>query len=778
MSGERCSRGGWMTGVAALALFLLPAAGCVSEPPPPAGTVIDLVDVVPWQAPDPGGLVDAERTVWSFARGVPEGWTAGPPGVVVHREEDGIRLEHPEELPWLELRFGGPGGFDPMRWGRVHVGMRPLEAREAGLYFSFVDPPLYARNIRSRIKYARARGRIVHGFDLPGAGSFDGNLRVLRLYPSLDEGSAVVRRAVIVPRDRRQIAEHVLGRERVALGQVYRRCWRLVGPGLREATLRLPAGASELSWAAGTLAGGEPASVTVALQHGRGEPRVLGSGTAPATGAGWQEHRADLSPWAGEEVTLRFSVDGGAPGSVTLIGSPLVKPAAEGPGHPPSVLLILVDTLRADRLSVYGAAERISPHLDRLAREGLVFTETMAPSSWTMPSVAALLTGRQPGELGVGTGKQGGGLTPEIRTMAEGFAGAGFDTASFSANYILNPFKGYARGFDAFYLAPVKHYGMTAGELNRRALDWFDQRTHRPFFCYVQYMDPHSPYSPPGSHRHVASNAASFDPARPDGYRDGHIHRLVLGWERLESEADAALVARAYDEEVSYVDREIGRLLAGLGQRGLLENTVVAVVADHGEEFFERGFWSHGYTLYDEQLRVPFIFRLPGGTGEAAPGAQVATPVSLVDLMPTLHRLAGIEGEPPPGGGGDVFSLPAGRELISETWAGEVPPRFAIRSGPWKYVLFRRDVKENAPKNYPGRWVWFHGPAEEELYHLENDPAERHNVADEHPEVVRRLREELQRRFGEEAMVAAGGDDAEEIDEETEERLRALGYIQ
>jgi hypothetical protein len=93
-------------------------------------------------------------------------------------------------------------------------------------------------------------------------------------------------------------------------------------------------------------------------------------------------------------------------------------------------------------------------------------------------------------------------------------------------------------------------------------------------------------------------------------------------------------------------------------------------------------------------------------------------------------------------------------------------------------VLFRRDVKEHPPKRYPGRWIWFHGPAEEELYHLEDDPAERHNLAAERPEVVRRLREELSRRFGGEAMIAAGDDAGEEIDEETEERLRALGYIQ
>jgi len=541
-----CVRSVMMQGVwtgAAVLLLLLPALACTSADPPPAAGVIDLLALSPPQEPSDDGLSPADRLVWNFRGGLPAGWRAGPEGVSIRQEDGGVHLEHPDELPWIELHCGGENGdprlpaagIDPLHYDRIDAKLLARGAEKAALYYSFVDPARFERHLRSLGKYRGDGGSQVFGFEFPGADGFETPVRVVRLYPALTGGSAVVRRLALVPRKPEYITGHVLSRDWVSLGQHYRRCWRLVGPGIREVSLRLPAGPVGLRFATGCLAGEKPSRLTVELEEAAGSLHRLAGIDAGRPGGGWAEHEADLGQWAGERVTLRFRVAGDDPGAVTLIGSPAVVAPETGPaGRQPNVLLILVDTLRADRLSLYGSAERTSPHLDRLARQGVTFTSAFAPSSWTLPSVAALLTGRYPGKLPVGTG-HGSKLPRGIPTLAEGFSRAGYDTAGFSANFILNPFQGYARGFDTFYLAPFKDYTMPASRLNRRTEAWFAARGERPFFCYLQYMDPHSPYAPPGSGRRSPSNAGSFHPHRLGGYREGDIYPLVMDQESLAS---------------------------------------------------------------------------------------------------------------------------------------------------------------------------------------------------------------------------------------------------
>lgn len=789
--GNRAGTCGW-AGTALFLLLLLPVPACAPADPPMAG-MVDLLDLAPPGTPQAHGLTRAERLVWNFSEGLPPGWCAGPEGVSVVQEDGGVRLEHPDKLPWLELHCtadsGGDAripaaGIDPLQFGRLNVSLHPRDAIDAALYYSFSDPPRFERHLRSRITYRTDKGSSVYGFGLPGADSFETAIRVLRLYPALRSGSAVVQRMALVPRDPEYLADHVLSRGWVSLGQQYRRCWRLVGPGAREVTLRLPGSPSELRFAYGCLAGKAPARLTVELEERWGRVHALAALDAGPPGSGWTEHDVDLGAWSGKLVTLRFRVTGDDPGSVSLIGSPAVMPAlkAEPAAGRPNVLLILVDTLRADRLSLYGSAGHTTPHLDRLARQGVLFTNAFSPSSWTLPSVAALFTGRYPGELQVGTG-QTMRLTRGLPTLAEGFSRIGYDTAGFSANCIINPLQGFARGFDAFYLAPFKDYFMPAEKLNRRTEAWFAARGQRPFFCYLQYMDPHSPYAPPGSGRRSPANAHSFDPFRIGGYREGDIFPLVMGQETLGSTDHVEGVALAYDDEVRYVDHQIGRLLAAMDRQGLLEKTVVILVSDHGEELHDRGFWSHGYTLYQEQLHVPMIVRFPSELSQrpenSAAGSLVHTPVSLVDLLPTLFQMIGIEPERMPTVGRNLFQAPEERGLISETFAGQVPPRFCLRRGPYKYVLFNRETTGGeAPSTYPGSWIWKSGPAAEELYHLEDDPGERHNLVAELPELAARMREELEQLRGLDRAPSAGKGKKEEMDQDTKERLRALGYIE
>ncbi len=784
--GDRAGKCG-LAGAAVLLLFLLAFPACGPADLPPAG-MVDLLELTLPQTPPAHGLTRAERRVWDFSKGLPAGWRAGPEGVSVVQEDDGVRLEHPDKLPWLELHFTADSGIDPLHFGRLNISLQPRDAAAAALYYSFADPPRYERHLRSRITYRAAAGNSVYGFSLPGVDGFETPIRVLRLYPALTGGSAVVRRVALVPRDPEYLAGHVLSRGWVSLGQQYRRCWRLVGPGSRQVALRLPGSPSDLRFAFGCLAGQLPSCLTVELEERGGTIHPLATIDAGPPGSDWTEHAVDLGAWSGKRVTLRFHVTGNDPGSVSLIGSPAVMPAlkTEPAAGRPNVLLILVDTLRADRLSLYGSAPRTTPHLDRLAREGVLFTNAFAPSSWTLPSVAALFTGRYPGELQVGTG-QTMRLTRGLPTLAEGFSHIGYDTAGFSANCIINPLQGFARGFDTFYLAPFKDYFMPAAKLNRRTEAWFAARGERPFFCYLQYMDPHSPYAPPGSGRRSPSNAHSFDPFRIGGYREGDIFPLVMGQETLGSIEHVEGVALAYDDEVRYVDHQIGRLLASMDRQGLLEKTVVILVADHGEELHDRGFWSHGYTLYQEQLHVPMMVKFPPDLSprseQSAAGSRVHSPVSLVDILPTLFQMIGIEPERMPTVGRNLFQPPEERALISETFAGQVPPRFCLRRGPYKYVLFNRETTDGkAPHTYPGIWIWQSGPAVEELYHLEDDPGERHNLVAELPELAARMREELEQLRGFEGAPSTGKGKGKgkkkEMDQDTKERLRALGYIE
>jgi len=760
-------------------LILVVLSGCGGAETSPDAVVIDLLALAPPAPPPAEDLPQARARTWHFAEGLPPGWSAGPEGVIVRKTGDGVLLEHPRgQLPWLE--FHEPAGIDPLLYGALALTLQARGSEACATYYSFSWPARYERHLRSRARLTPSDTPSRHRFDLPAADGFETPIHSLRFYPSLDTGGARVDRAALMPRKPAWLAHKVLGRNRVGLKQDFRRCWRLAGTGERRVRVALPDGSPRLSFAVGRLLGHGPAAVRVALEAPLGGPvhDLVRVDTGSSTGD-WLQQTVDLQAWAGREVVLCFAAETGEPGAVTLVANPAVHPAPPaGADRPPNVLLILVDTLRADRLSGYGAMPRTSPHLDRLARRGTLFTGALAPSSWTIPSVAALLTGHYPGRLQVGAGK-GSQLPDREVTLAEQFSRAGYDTGAFSANFIISPRQGYARGFDAFYLAPYKEYAMPAAALNDRAGRWLAERGERPFFCYLQYMDPHSPYAPPESGRRPASNADTFHPRRVGGYREGDIYPLVMGHETLADPADAVGVVRAYDDEVRYVDRQIGLLLARLRRQGLLEQTVVAVVADHGEELHDRGFWSHGYTLYQELLHVPLILNLPVGLRPSlAPGRRIATPASLVDLGPTLLALAGRDaGETD---GRDLLSAPDDRGLVSETSGGGVPPRLCLRRGPYKYVRFYRErAGDEAPTTQPGIWLWANGPAAEELYHLGEDPGERRNLAAERPRVAARMRQEVERLAELMARDAvrdgpAGG----KMDDDTEERLRALGYIE
>ncbi len=742
----------------------------------PTHTVVDLLAItppaIPWEGSVPPAL---QPRTWGFTEGIPEGWTVGPDGVGVSRDAGGLHLDAVGQPPWLEIELT----IDPLRHHRMTVTTdESLSGNSGQLYYSEDYPPRYRIEQRAISRPHSPAVPGVHVFDLPGHQALEQRIRILRIYPPNRGGSTVIRSISLEPRDEDYLRRSVLSRHRLGLGQEYRRCWRFGAGGVREAALTIPADAVELHFGSGTLVGERPASLRVELLPQGGRTETLARVDCGPPGAPWEDHRVDISPWRGRQVTLRFITEPADASSLRLVGSPRIM--AHGPDRRQNVLLIVVDTLRADRLSPYGCATGRTPCLSRLAREGILFSRAIAPSSWTIPSMAALFTGYYPHRLGVQWDLLGGKsrIPAGVSTITEDFAAAGYVTAGFVANYVLAPEQGYGRGFDSYYLAPYKDHSVTAETLGRRALDWLRDRGDQRVFCYMHYMDPHSPYDAPGPDGLTRWGRRPFVPDQMPGWRDGNVWGLTVGREQVEDEEDVREIGRFYEDEVAYLDRQLGRLLVRLEREGLLEDTVVLVTADHGEELHDHGFWSHGFTLYEEVVNVPLLLRVPGLRHRA--GSVVHTPVSLVDIRPTLLALAGLPAGPAVRDGENLLGPGPQRLVFSRTLA-DAPARSSVFSGPWKYIHFDRPLAvAEPPVTAPGKWLMDHGPAEEELFHLDADPAERENLAESLPDVRAQLKTALHQWLAEARPAEArhGGEDTPEADTDMAERLRALGYIQ
>jgi arylsulfatase A-like enzyme len=427
------------------------------------------------------------------------------------------------------------------------------------------------------------------------------------------------------------------------------------------------------------------------------------------------------------------------------------------------VVLVVVDTLRADALGAYGYRRQTSTLLDQWAARGAVFDRAFSTAPWTLPSVGSLLTGRYPSSHGSGRSRALApsgrhkrvfvGLDPEQPRLASILSGEGYATAAFVTNTFLRPGFGFATGFDTYDHTRNRFVvERTADVMVERALEWIDaQPPAAPWFLLLHLLDPHQPYDPPAPDAGRFTSDYRGPITAPIGPESGLVRKVKRGSIELDA-ADRAFVRGVYDEEVAFVAAQLARLLDGLAQRGAIERGLVVLTADHGEEFFDHDSLEHGHTLYQELLRVPLV--VWGGGVRAARHPQ---PVSLVDVLPTV--LDALRIAPPPAldgvsmwplltGGGE----PSARRLLAEnSLYGD--QRRAIVEWPYKLIV---NLEQ------PGL----------ELYDLERDPAEREDLAAARPEVAERLAGALAERAPQATDRAPV-----ELDEETERELRALGYV-
>lgn len=451
----------------------------------------------------------------------------------------------------------------------------------------------------------------------------------------------------------------------------------------------------------------------------------------------------------------------------------LEQPRPARPVTPWNVILISLDTLRSDHLSAYGYGRPTSPEILRFADEAVVFEQAFSHAPKTAPSHMSLMTGLHPGVHGVrnsavATERR---LSAAVPTLATILQGSGYRTMAVTNGGMVRASLGFDRGFDAYHevgdvVAAVD--GAIAGlDLLVRPGPGAAGSVEPPFFMFVHTYETHTPYAPP------APLAGAFtDPTyrgRIPPNQDAlallmQAHGSALGPARFfmaqvdrRSATDLRHLQDLYDAEILWTDQHVGRLLDQLRSRGFDDRTIVIILSDHGEEFLEHGSLTH-QTLYRQALQVPLLIRAPGGT-QAAP-RRVPTVVRLVDVMPTILDLLGL---PIPGHvqGRSLVPLMRGqtetadRWVLSETRGGQ---QRALRIGSWKLVRT---------------------PTSVELYDVQADPDERHDVHSRHPEVARALRQNLERLVAASAALAAAASPgaAHPIDDETRRRLEALGYV-
>lgn len=432
-----------------------------------------------------------------------------------------------------------------------------------------------------------------------------------------------------------------------------------------------------------------------------------------------------------------------------------------------NVVLYLVDTLRSDSLGAYGRASSTSPHIDRFASESTVFTDVLAQSSWTKTSVASILTGLLPdAHL---TNEREDVLPAAIPSLLPVMLrDAGYETVAFSASSVISPAFGFDYGFEEFSLVEPDTGERFVSEYSDVVTDRFEawlgtrRDLSRPFFAYVHTMDPHDPYGPPwtyGSSREAAA-FRSIPLRRP---RENEIAAFLASDQRFSVADVRAHFLELYDHDISYNDIQFGRLIDLLRDEGLLESTVIVLVSDHGEEFLEHGHWAHGRTLYREQVSVPLVIRLPTDNRLRR---TVDHRVQHVDILPTILDALGRE-------------VPAeidGRSLIP-LMRGQPPAEEAV--GRPVFSALRLDgvhVESVAYREYRLiRWNPGADAEQLELFEVASDRAEMQDLASNRPAAagyLASLLDELGRRPG-----PGYGAVRHTLDDETEERLRALGYI-
>jgi arylsulfatase A-like enzyme len=470
-------------------------------------------------------------------------------------------------------------------------------------------------------------------------------------------------------------------------------------------------------------------------------------------------------------------------------------------GHPRSVILISVDTLRADRLNAYGYRKReTSPEIDRLAQDGILFEHHMTASPWTTPAHLSLLTSLSPSAHGVTSSfpqlwknlKTGGDcerLADERVTLAEALARHGYATAAFTGGATMDPRLGFDQGFETYDTSMSKLSGEKVASLT----NWIGTHRVAPFFLFWHTFEVHAPYL---QTLFVGDAVAAVRAARlrlslaplvsgPDIPLAVRKARSVLKSERLYTQE---VCSALYDGGVRSADFWIGQLMKALKSAGLYERTLIVFTSDHGEQLGEaaeaggghsrdgRFYDAHGHDLYAEMIHVPLIIKLPGGRHAAR---RIAALSRTIDVMPTILDVLGLPSDSAPMQGTSLRSLWEGwgddaRQAFSESLAVSEHESKSLSSARYTYIVSmdREQLVGHGRAFIPAR------PVRVELYDLATDPGEHHDLL-VHPTLeAERVAAQYDRELRRLASERIGRADRGQLDSRTIRRLEALGYIE
>lgn len=450
--------------------------------------------------------------------------------------------------------------------------------------------------------------------------------------------------------------------------------------------------------------------------------------------------------------------------------------AASAPARSPKhILLITVDTLRADVLSCYGPDGTPTPNIDALAKDGIVFRRAQSPASWTLPSMATLMTGLSPAAHTATT--MNSRLPVEAKTLAEYLAEAGYYTGAVGRNPYLRPARRIGQGFLDYEIYPKSWPGRSFGtriihrldpgfykvkgsttDIRAQAVQWLEKHHERDFFFWSHFLDPHEPYEPPADYY-------------PPGEPPGRIPRNAIDFIQIRkglfnpSEEQQEWARKLYLAELRYVDDNIGLLIDWLKRLDLYDDALIIFTSDHGEEFWDHGACGHGHSLHREVINVPLIIKLP----QSSVKTTVNRFVSNGSLLATTLDLAGVDYDPKWLSSGSL--VPAWQPGAADLPAASVVSTGILFGQQQEAVLFDRYKFTRKIKS-----------GKQELYDLEADPRERRSIAESQPNAVGKamkyLLEYHERSIRLRREYGIGAEAGMELDAETLEHLKSLGYIE
>lgn len=442
-------------------------------------------------------------------------------------------------------------------------------------------------------------------------------------------------------------------------------------------------------------------------------------------------------------------------------------------GNPPNVVIVVMDTVRQDHLACYGYHRNTTPNLTRLVESSRIYRSAYSTSAWTSPAHASLFTGLFP--VAHKTTQENWTMAPECATLAELLAKRGYETFGISENPLVSKHHNFDQGFSRYYetwrmggrQAPLN----IAAELFEKILNRRDKKD--PFLIFVNLIEAHSPYNSSGPFRDRFLSDRSI-PCESNQWHDFFLGRREFTVEEIDH------LKELYDAEILFVDHQVGEMAASLKKRGLWDDTIFIVTSDHGENLGDHDMMDHVFSLYESLTKIPLIIRYPKAF---APGSVDDSPVQLTDIFPTLLNLTGVDSSAFPSHGRDLLQHDSGgrRDIFYEYYY----PRQVLE-------IFREQDREN-PKldrfkrrlraiiSNEMKLIWG-SDGRHELYDLARDPRESANLIDEtmYSEKVRDMIRALDSfaRVYEQSRDVQPDRPAGEIDEDTLEALKLLGYTQ